>query len=228
MKKSLVQFLNHYSGWLLVISLSMVPFIRWFQINSADLALSSGYSFFSMVGRISALVGIVLYALDFILSTRLKFLENLFGGLNRVYIAHHIIGGFALVAILIHPLALAFRSVPDQMRLAAEFLLPRISGSIDWPVNFGFVAFSGMVFLLMLTFFVKLPYQLWLFTHKFLGLAFLFGGLHTMLIASDTSSDTFMRWYILGFAFYRNNGFFISYFANKNFYKAGKLRSKTN
>ena len=198
LKKRFELFLNFYAGWFVVTLLIGVPAVRWFQINSADLALSSGYSFFSMVGRIAGLVGIVLYAVNFILSTRVKFFEHLFGGLNRLYIAHHLIGAFALVALLVHPLALAFRYVPDQMRTAAEFLLPDISAPIDWAVNYGFVAFSGMVFLLVLTFFVKLPYELWLMTHRFLGLAFLFGGLHAVMIKSDISDDNIMRWYILG------------------------------
>lgn len=200
MKKELELYFNQYSGWFLITLLTLIPVVRWFQINSADLAFSSGFTFFSMVGRIAGLVGMVLYSINFILSTRLKFLEHLFGGLNRVYLAHHTVGGLALVVLLAHPIALSFRYVPNQMREAAEFLLPDVSAPIDWAVNYGFVAFTGMVFLLILTFFVKLPYQLWLFTHKFLGLAFLFGGLHVMLIPSDTSSDTFMRWYILGMA----------------------------
>lgn len=200
MKKEIILFINRYLGWFIVFLLSSVVVIRWFQINSADLALSSGFGFFSMVGRIAALVGIVLYAINFILSTRLKFLEDMFGGLNRVYIAHHITGGLALVALLIHPLTLAFRYVPDQMRDAALFLLPDTSAPINWAINFGFVAFTGMILLLVLTFFVKLPYELWLFTHKFLGLAFFFAGLHVFLISSDTSTDTFMRWYVLGIA----------------------------
>jgi predicted ferric reductase len=197
-KKDLVLLGSRYIGWSLIFILSAIPVVRWYQINSADLAFATGYSFFSMVGRISGLVGIILYSLNFILSTRWRFLENLFGGLNRVYVAHHILGGLALLALLVHPLSLALRYVPDQMRQAAEFLLPDLSAPIDWTINYGFVAFSGMVFLLVLTFFIKLPYELWLLTHKYLGLAFFFGALHAVLIPSDISSDSFLRWYTLG------------------------------
>jgi predicted ferric reductase len=193
--------MNRYSGWFLVITISLFPVVRWFQINSSDLAFSSGYTFFSMVGRLAGLIGIVLYSINFILSTRLKFLEYLFGGLNRVYIAHHIIGGAALISLLLHPLMLAFRFVPGQMRAAAEFLLPDISAPIDWAINYGQVAFVGMVLLLLITFYVKLPYQLWLFTHKFLGLAFFFGGLHALYIPSDISIDSLLRRYILSVVF---------------------------
>ena len=44
-----------------------------------------------------------------------------------------------------------------------------------------------MVVMLMVTLFVKLPYQLWLFIHKFPGVAFLISGLHIFFIYSDTS-----------------------------------------
>ena len=184
-------------GWWLIGVFTVIPVVYWFQLNGIGSSFENGFAFWSMVGRLSGLIGIVWYAANFLLATRLKWLEGLFGGLNRVYIAHHVLGGLALIALIIHPLALAMRYVPDEMRRAAEFLLPQFSGNIDWAINYGFVAFFGLVFLLILTFFIKLRYQLWLFTHKFLGLAFLFGGLHAMNIQSDTTRDNFLRYYIL-------------------------------
>ncbi len=193
----LQQTIERNYGWIAIAILTLLPIIRWFQINSLSLHLESSFQVFSMIGRLSALLGISLYAINFVLSTRLRFLESLFGGLNKVYIAHHVVGGIALVALLVHPLALAFRYIPDKMTKASELIIPSLSGPLDWPLAYGRVAFVGMVFLLVLTFFVKLPYQLWLFTHRFLGLAFLFGALHALQIDSDVSSDTWLKFYIL-------------------------------
>ncbi len=64
-------------------------------------------------------------------------------------------------------------------------------------INFGIVAILGMVVLLVITFFVRLPYRLWLFTHKFLGAAFFFASLHVLFVSGSVSSDGFLRWYLL-------------------------------
>jgi predicted ferric reductase len=69
----------------------------------------------------------------------------------------------------------------------------------QWAIFFGSIAFIGLVVLLVLTFYIKLPYRLWLFTHKFLGLAFFIAGLHVLFITSDTSVNGPLKYYILGF-----------------------------
>ena len=76
------------------------------------------------IGRVTGLVGMVMYALNLIYSTRLRFLEHFFGGLNRVYIAHHTLGGLALVLLAIHPLALSLRYITTNLKQAALLLVP--------------------------------------------------------------------------------------------------------
>jgi predicted ferric reductase len=52
-----------------------------------------------------------------------------------------------------------------------------------------------MMGLLILTYYVIIPYQLWQFSHKFLGLAFVIGSLHGLLIPSDISLDPLLKNY---------------------------------
>ncbi len=198
---------ERYGGWLLVALLCAIPVVRWWGIGSVH--LGSGADIFLALGRGLGLVGLMLYALNFVLMTRWKWLENLFGGLNKVYIAHHITGGLALIFVLFHPLLLALNLVDIKVVAtfhdAMTFLLPRgvhLEGYLttfrqDSAINNGLLAYIGMVLLLIITFFVKLPYQLWLFTHKFLGVAFLLAGLHIFLVSSDVSRDHFLKYYLL-------------------------------
>jgi predicted ferric reductase len=137
-----------------------------------------------------------MYAFNLFLSTRIKLFEDLFGGLNKVFIAHHIIGGVALIMLLIHPMMLTLRLVPSGLRYAALLLVPSLD---NLPVALGIIALLGTIFLLYLTFFVTLPYKLWLFTHKFLGAFFFLGGLHTLLVPNDLSRDPWLQGYMLGF-----------------------------
>ncbi len=202
--------LEHLLGWTITFVLCLIPVILWLKIHPLDTIHGAELL---AIGRVTGLVGMVMYALNLIYSTRLRFLEYFFGGLNRVYIAHHLLGGLALIFLSLHPLFLALRYVNTSIKQAALMLLPNGLLPIDalfntqhvyhglvleqWAIFFGIIAFWGMVGLLLVTFFVKLPYRIWLITHKFLGPAFFIAGLHVLFINSDTSTDMVMKYYIL-------------------------------
>lgn len=198
-----------FGGWLLIILFTTIPVILWLSINDVAVEFSTSYGVFSSIGEILGLIGFMLYAVNLLLAVRRPWLENFFSGLNRVYIAHHITGGLALAFVAFHPLFLALRMVDHEIMStfgdAARFLWPRgIDTSLSYlevqdavSINAGIVAFWGMVLLLILTLFVKLPYRFWLFTHRFLGIAFLFALLHIITISSDTSESALLKWYLL-------------------------------
>ena len=178
------------------IILALLPIPIWMSLESLHIRFLSPATTLTSIGEITGLVGMMFFSLDFILSTRLKFLEAYFGGLNRVYLAHHIFGGIAFILILIHPLPLAGVYALESVKSAALFLLP----GTDWTINFGIASLFLMMALLILTFFVVIPYQRWKFSHKFLGLAFFLGGIHSFFVSSDISFYPAMFWYMLLFS----------------------------
>ncbi|MFH1401081.1 MAG: ferric reductase-like transmembrane domain-containing protein [Nanoarchaeota archaeon] len=139
----------------------------------------------------AGLVGMTMFALTFILSMRLRFVEDLFGGLDKVYIAHGILGGTALMLLLFHPILLVLKFIPSDLRTAALYLLP----SAYWSVNFGIIALVGLALLVAITLYSRMKYHTWKFTHEFLGLVFLFAALHVFLVDGNASRDYIFRGY---------------------------------
>ena len=200
-------------GWLSVILLSVVPVVLWLRLQTTNPIASIGL-FVETVGLLAGIVGTVLYALSLVLMTRLRLLEGIFGGLNRVYIAHHIVGGLSLVFVLLHPVGLALIRAENSMQSAALLLLPNgltpLNALFDsnhiahvivveqWAVFAGIIGLWLMLGLLLVTIFIKIPYRIWLISHKLLGLVFLVVGLHIFFVQSDTSDDPLLRWYLLG------------------------------
>lgn len=183
-------------GWIVAITLSLFPLVLWYMlVQPVSYRFINPGTTLTSLGQMTALVGLVLYSISFCLSTRAFFVEEWFGGMNRAYIAHHIIGGSAFVLLMLHPLLLSGKYATVSLRAAALFLLP----GTDIAINFGIAALMTMMALLIITFFIKLTYQVWLFTHKFLGVAFLLGSIHSFLIPSDISRDPFLRVYMLAF-----------------------------
>jgi predicted ferric reductase len=162
----------------------MMPLgIRFFDVSST----------FTSLGQIFGLVGMVLFSINLILAGKFRFLDKYFKGLDKVYANHSKLGSIAFSMILFHPLFLVVKFLMISTQEAAMFFVPFISPS----VTFGIISLALMILLMSLTFYIKLKYNVWKFSHKFMVLAFVFGIIHTFIISSDVSRNNFLRYYIL-------------------------------
>ncbi len=183
-----------YAGWLIIAVISLIPVFLWYFLGPGPEAFTSYGSVTHAIGELAGLVAMTMFALTFVLSTRISAIEDYFGGMDKVYIAHGILGSMALMLVFVHPVFLVLRFVPENMRQAAIYLLP----SAYWSVNFGIIAMIGFILLISITLFVRtLKYQYWKFTHEFLGLVFLFAVLHIFLVPFDATADNVFAGYYL-------------------------------
>ena len=182
-------------GIIVVIFLSLAPVFLWLLSAPINLRFNGFTAVLTSIGQLSGLIGLALFAINLILAARLKFIENYFNGLNRIYVSHHLIGGIALILLLIHPLSLAVSYIPASVHFAALFLLPSLE---NIPKTYGSISLALMIVLLFITFFLRWRYHIWKISHKFLGLAFLFASLHIYFIPSDVSRYYPLRFYMLG------------------------------
>lgn len=205
---------EHLLGWSVTIILCLIPVMVWASVTPLQ-SLQTPMAWMLALGKVTGLIGTVMYALNLLYSTRLRFLEYFFGGLNRVYIAHHLLGGLAFIMLSFHPLLLSLRFVASKIpdiKQAALLLIPNglfpVDALVDtnhiyhqsvlqqWAIAFGIIAFWTMVLTLLVTFFIKIPYRIWLLTHKFLGIAFVISALHILFISSDVSKVKGLWWYM--------------------------------
>jgi len=125
-----------------------------------------------LIAEIFASSAMVLMAYAMIIAARFRFLEPYFGGLDKMYVGHKMAAIPAMFLIVVHKL------------VAPE------SGDQGIGPKLGMVALLGMVILVILTILprtplkrvLKLPYHKWLTTHKFIGVFFIVGIIHTFLI----------------------------------------------
>lgn len=176
-----------------MLALSFLPVLLWAIEAPLPLRFKNITYSASSLGDIAGLVGYAMFAIVLMLSARLKFFENFFLGINKSYTAHHILGGVAFCLLLFHPLLLAYNYLLVSFRSAAMFLLP----SSYWAQNLGIFSLFLMILTLCITFYTNLKYQVWKFTHKFMGLAFILAFLHVFLIGSDVASNTVLKIYLL-------------------------------
>jgi len=76
----------------LLWSLAIIVIPLWY-LSYPETSFQHNIKPFYIYGsQLTALTGYVLFALSFILATRMKGLEDLFGGLDQVYHLHHKVG----------------------------------------------------------------------------------------------------------------------------------------
>lgn len=192
--KSFLKRLKGSSGWILIVILCAIPLVLWARISPMAIRFGSLYATVISLGQLTGLVGAALFALSLILSGRFRWTEGLFGGMNRVYIAHHIIGGIGFILLMVHPLILLYTRAMISFNKAALFFVPGQNASD----TFGILSLLSLMVLLIATYYVKLHYHIWKLLHKFLGASFFLGFLHMFLTQSDVARDTPMRMYMLG------------------------------
>jgi len=179
-------------GILYILIILLLPTIYWLVIPRNEILDGNILPAF---GEISGILGVLLFSINLILSTRLKVVEKVFDGLNDVYAKHNTLGQISLMLLMLHPLLLIPRYAAD-INDAAKFIMPSPN---NVPKTLGSVALSIMMFLIVLTLYLRPKYNLWKVTHKFLGLAFFVASIHVYLIPGYILTYPILKLYILFF-----------------------------
>lgn len=196
-------------GQIVIFITQLVTVYLWYLAKQKNPATS-----WEQIGtQIMALVGTMCLAWTYVLGVRHKITEKIFGGLDRLYKTHHVLGALGFIAIVGHILLLIIRALPANR--VAMYLIPGSRLSF----NYGMASFYIMLVLLVFTFYIRLPYRLWKWSHEWMGLVIIFGGMHAMLIRSDTLSYMPIRYWIMAWSIIATIAFlykrFIYYFYPK-------------
>jgi predicted ferric reductase len=134
------------------------------------------------ISKIAALSATMLMSWSLILATRAIWLEQIFGGLDKMYKWHKKTGKYAFYFILVHPLSLAsflgFQSWSNYYSIGH---------------NFGLFALLSMFVLIGLSLWVYLPYHLWKATHSWFGIAYTLVIVHVILVDANIAAYPLLR-----------------------------------
>jgi len=170
--------LGGYIAW----TLSLIPLLIWLITSPDQSTRPRAFDSLTSLGQLGALTGMAMLCVSFVLASRLRFLEQWFGGLDKMYQEHHRLGKTAFFLILLHPVFHALRFIPQNISHALTFFLPLHHQS---GINYGVYAFWLMMVLLFLTLYSTIAYDKWKLSHRFLGIVLMLGTIH-MLTVQDT------------------------------------------
>jgi predicted ferric reductase len=135
-----------------------------------------------VIGEALGIIAAILLCITAILAVRLEPLEWLFGDMTKVYVAHGIVGLTMFALVTVHPLLYVVGALPHT-DAAAGIIVPFKLVVLDW------ISWITIALALLPTLFVRLPFDLWRYTHWFLGAALVDTWI-SLTITSETF-DTF-------------------------------------
>ena len=165
-------------GNLFIIACVMLTVIVWFvfpPVNDGRANFARQYA-----GEIIGSVNIVLMASALFISTRPKWAEKYFGGLDKMYITHRRVATTAFLLIFVHVL-----TVPITVT--------------GWRLGnyLAVIAFTGIVSIVLISLAPRVPflnkltggtYEGWKNLKKYIGIFFIIGYIHPFLIAHPLSA----------------------------------------
>ncbi|MDP2293391.1 MAG: ferric reductase-like transmembrane domain-containing protein [Actinomycetota bacterium] len=141
---------------------------------------------------------IVLMAWTFLLALRLRWLEPVFGGLDRMYRVHRWAGSLAVVAMFLHT------SLEPEIDGGIRGATERLADSAQELAGVAEIMLYVLVGVSLLRW---LPYRYWRWTHKLLGVPFVFASAHFFTAEKPYANGSgwgwwFGAWMVLGTAAY--------------------------
>lgn len=152
----------------------------WIEAAARLDSLASWPAFLAAASAVTALLGAGLFATSLVLMLRVGWLERAFGGLDRLYLAHHLTGVAAFLALLLHPLALGLGHLLAGSPTAA--LVATVPDPARPAALLGWIALVWLMAMLTATFAARLSFSGWKRLHASSGIAFLLAIAHIIAV----------------------------------------------
>jgi len=162
--------------------LILIHFIFW----GVDLFLYKGdyqYTAQHIIGEVFSSWVITVFAINFLMATKSKWIEKIFGGLDKMYMIHRRAGVLAVVLLILH-----FITVPKTL----EFTIGKPLGFFSM-----ILILIGVVLSVVPVFKKKLKYHKWIKIHKLMGLFYIIGIAHSLNVPTLTAELPIVRTYVL-------------------------------
>ena len=177
-------------------ALCVIPVLLWAQSAPLDTRFGSDYQTLTSLAVMLAFAGTSAFALNLVLGARVRFVEALFGGLDRMYSVHRLNGQIAFLLLLGHVILILAGRATISFRTALDLLGP----GAGWTVFAGVLAFSGMTVSILLTLFVRLGHEVFVYVQRSFGFVFLAATYHAFTTEGAKEDSPALEWYLAALA----------------------------
>ncbi|MEP3047441.1 MAG: ferredoxin reductase family protein [Roseibium sp.] len=169
-----------FTGLILIALAALVP-IYWY------LPLASERDPIAVFSQYLGSASLILMGINQFLATRAPGIETIFGPLDRIYVLHKWLAVVAISALGLHDI------------IDAEMNGLRGGPLSDIAEDVGEVSLYGMLILGLASVITFIPYHLWKWSHRFIGVFFILGAFHYFFIEKPFSNIDPLGFYISAF-----------------------------
>lgn len=141
-----------------------------------------------ILGEVFSSWVVTVFAFNFLMATRARWVERIFGGLDKMYLIHRRSGVIAVFLLLAH-----------------FIVVPRDLTAFNPGKPLGFYAFALILIGVLLSaapiFKRKIPYHRWINIHKLMGIFYVMGVIHGLMVHSLIKELPITRIYVFGMSF---------------------------
>ncbi|MEL7466846.1 MAG: ferric reductase-like transmembrane domain-containing protein [Pseudomonadota bacterium] len=152
------------TGLFIIFAACLLPWV-WLP------SIGQGRDLIALVSQYVGMIALIVMAFAQLIATRWPGVEAVFGPLDQSYRLHKWLGISAMVAILLHDTIDA-----DMRGLGGETLLNEAAETA------GEISLYGLLILVVITVATFIPYHLWKWTHRLIGIFFVLGAAHYLFI----------------------------------------------
>ncbi|MDQ3381804.1 MAG: ferredoxin reductase family protein [Actinomycetota bacterium] len=161
-------------GPLVLATLCAIPLVLWARSAPLEERFTGQFATLTSVAVLFAYAGTSAFALNLALGARLRPAEALLGSLERMYKSHRVLGQAAFLLLLGHVVLILASRATISIDTALDLLRP----AAGWTVFAGVLAFSGMTLAIVLTLFVRLGHEVFVYVQRTFGFVFLAATYH--------------------------------------------------
>jgi predicted ferric reductase len=181
-----------FLGPATMVILYVVPLLLWADSAPLETRFVDTSTTLTSVGVLFGLAGVSGFAMNLILGGRLRFVERLLGGLERMYKAHRVNGRIAFLLILTHGILIFSSRASVSLDAAVDLLTP---GS-GWTVFIGPVALLLMTISIVLTLYVRMGHEVFVYVQRSFGFIFLIASFHVFTTQGAKASSRALTVYM--------------------------------
>jgi predicted ferric reductase len=183
-------------GPTLLAVLIAIPVVLWARTAPLDVRFDNELATLTSLAVICAFAGTSAFALNLVLGARLRPVERWFGGLDRMYSVHRILGQTAFVLLLGHVVLMLASRWTVSFGDALDLLGP----GAGLTVFAGVLAFTALTLSILLTLFVRLGHEVFVYVQRSFGVIFLVATYHVFTTDGAKSLSTALNLYMAALA----------------------------
>ena len=173
-----------------------IPVALWAGSAPLDSRFTGSYVTLTSLAVACALSGTTAFALNLVLGARIRVVETLFGGLDRMYAVHRL-NGQAAFALLFGHIALI---LAGRATISTDTALDLLGPGAGWTVFAGVLAFAGLTLSIVLTLFVRLGHEVFVYVQRSFGFVFLIATYHVFTTSGARDQSAALDAYMASLA----------------------------